>query len=68
MFLGQAKLFERGASSDLNLRSNNVDACDFLGDGVFDLAKGEVSNSSLVLRITGSVWLQRCRWPVVTWA
>lgn len=36
--LCEAELFERGTSSDLNLRGDNVDAGNLLGDGVLDLA------------------------------
>lgn len=39
MVLRQAKLLERGACSNLDLRSDNVDTSDFLGDGVLDLTR-----------------------------
>ena len=35
--LGQAELLQSSTSSDLNLSSNNIDASDFLSNGVFDL-------------------------------
>lgn len=38
--LGEAKLLEGGASRDLDLRRDNVDAGDLLGDGVLDLDTG----------------------------
>ena len=36
--LSQAELLEGGASGDLDLGGDDVDAGDFLGDGVLDLA------------------------------
>ena len=38
MVLSQAELLEGGASGDLDLGGDDVDAGDFLGDGVLDLA------------------------------
>jgi hypothetical protein len=40
VILSQAKLLERCTSCDLNLRRNNVDTGDLLGDGVLDLNTG----------------------------
>lgn len=39
--LGQAKLLERGTRRNLDLRSDDVDAGDFLCDGVLDLTVPE---------------------------
>lgn len=46
--LGEAKLFERCAGGNLNLRRDDIDAGDLFGDGVFDLTKARlVSSDSL---------------------
>ena len=37
MVLRETELLERGSSRDLDLRSDDVDARDFLGNGVLDL-------------------------------
>jgi hypothetical protein len=38
--LGQTKLLKRCTSGDLDLSCNDIDTCDFLGDGVLDLDTG----------------------------
>jgi hypothetical protein len=42
--LRQSELGKRRTSSNLNLSSNNIDAGDFLGDGVLDLAVSKESD------------------------
>jgi hypothetical protein len=50
--LGKTELLERGASSDLDLGGDDIDAGDFFGDGVLDLA---------AILLAG-VHLMRSRW------
>ena len=55
LILRQAKLLQRRTSSNLNLSSNNVDARDFFGDCVLDLAKelfSDLSNSRSLAELT----------------
>lgn len=52
--LGQAKLLEGSARGNLDLSGNNIDAGDFLGDCVLDLAREVVSGRGT------AAWVLEC--------